>query len=509
MKEINKLVEIVTTRLKNNFDVIDLSGEVPDPSKEQQLYNGVLQGIYATDEEAAESMYGSDVYDQRFRMLKSRLRHKLYDLLFHVEYNDSRFKISTQHLLECHEYIYKANILFVSGEYGMAEKQINKAFAVAEEAEFTSVLIDGYELLRVIFANNCRPTEFESAIENLEKLRKLYNVEEYANDLYFKNKMLLTKSTHSRKMNVETTWDNVMILEKLWKDSGSFNIYEHYYRLKLWYYELCGDYAGVIKFTKEAEKQVDKMQVNQMRFDVRYNVYIRTFAHLCEKNFKEGFKAAEEGMNIIERSTRNWFAHMENYFLLAMHSKDYDRATDIFNKVQRNPNLKKVNQTASERWKLFKAYLNFAAPEKKILKRVSFADFYESMNFYNKDKKGYNISLMILEFMHMLGKDKFDLAMNKLESLEKYYYRHLNEPGKNPREKQFFKLIKVLISSSFNTDEARKKGQKYLERLEAKSKHEPFTDPEIIPYEHLWNVMLNVVEQNQGKLVLVGQESNQ
>lgn len=502
MKEINKLVEIVTTRLKNNFDVIDLTGTLENPSKEQQLYNGVLNGIYKTDEEAAKLMYDSDIYDQRFRMLKSRLRHKLYDLLFHVEYNDSRFKISTQHLLECHEYIYKANILFVSGEYAMAEKQINKAFAIAEEAEFTSIMIDGYELLRVIYANNCKPTDFDNSIKRLEELRKLYNVEEYANDLFFKNKMLLNKSIHSRKMNVQTTWDNVMILEKLWKDTKSYNIYEHYYRLKLWYHELCGDYQEIIRFSQEAEKEVSKMQVNQMRFDVRYNVYIRTFAYLCEKNFKEGFKSAEEGMKMIERTTRNWFAHMENYFLLAMHSQDYDKAADIFAKVNRNPNLKKVNEAASERWKLFKAYLNFAAPEKKILKRVSFSDFYTSMNFYNKDKKGYNISLMILEFLHMLGKDKFDLAMNKLEALEKYYYRHLNEPGKNPREKQFFKMIKVLVTSSFDTVEARKKGEKYLEKLIAKDKHEPFTDPEIIPYEHLWDLMLRTVEANKGKLVL-------
>ena len=63
-------------------------------------------------------------------------------------------------------------------------------------------------------------------------------------------------------------------------------------------------------------------------------------------------------------------------------------------------------------------------------------------------------------------------------------------------------MIKVLVNSSFNVDEARKKGQKYLEKLEAKWQHEPFTDPEIIPYEHLWDLMLNVVEENQGKLVL-------
>ncbi len=501
MKEINKLVDIVTSRLRKNYDVLDLSGEMEDPGKEQQLYNGVLSGIYKTDQEAATGMYESDVYDQRFRMLKSRLRQKLYDLLFHVEFNDTRFKIATQHQLECKEYIYKANILFVNGEYSMAEKQINKAFAIAEAAEFTSILIDGHSLLRIMHSNNCKPTDFEESITALEKLRTLFNVEEHAKDVFFKNSMLLKKSVHSRNTSIQETLDNVILLENLWKETGSVNIYEKYYRLKIWYYELISDYDKIIEFTLQAEKDVDKGLINFTRFDVRYNVFIRTYSYLCVGKYEEGYQAAEEGKKVIENTTRNWFAHMENYFLLAMHSKDYDMAEKVMRQVYNNSNLKKVSQSASERWRLFKAYLNFAVPEHQIIKRLTFNDFYTSMTFYNKDKKGYNISLIILEFLHLLGKNKFDVALTKLDNLEKYYYRYLNEPGKNPREKQFFKLIKVLVNSGFDPAIAAEKGEKYMEKLISKSKHEPFTDPEIIPYEHLWELMLETVDKNKEYLV--------
>ncbi|MFY0651570.1 MAG: hypothetical protein JXQ96_06030 [Cyclobacteriaceae bacterium] len=497
MKEINKLVEIVTTRLKKNYDVLDITGEIDNPSKEQQLYNGVLNGIYPDDESAADGMYETDIYDQRFRMLKSRLRHKLYDYLFHVEFNDSRFSISTQHRLECQEYIYKANILFVSNEYAMAEKQINKAFAIAEQAEFTDIMIDGHEILRHIYSLECKPTDFENTISKLDDYRKLYNIEEYANDLYYKNRMLLSKSIHSRKSNIQTTLDNVAVLEKLWKETRSFNIYEHYYFLKGWYLELVGEYDSIIKHTHQAEKDVEKMSVNPMRFDVRFNIYIRTFAYLCQKEFAKGYQSAEEGMNAIEPTTRNWFAHMENYFLLAMHSRDYEKAEEIFKKVSNNSSIKKISPLSAERWKLMKAYLNFAVPEKKIIKRLTFSDFYNSMEHYNKDKKGYNISLIILEFMHMMNKGNFDLAINKIDAIERYYYRHLNEPGKNPREKQFFKLIKVLVNSGYNAGVAKENGQKYVDKLIEKNQHEPFTDPEIIPYEHLWDILLDNVEQNK------------
>ncbi|MDP4680653.1 MAG: hypothetical protein NWS46_09830 [Cyclobacteriaceae bacterium] len=447
-------------------------------------------------------MYGSDIYDQRFRMLKSRLRHKLYDLLLHVEFSDSRFKISTQQYLKCREYIYKAHVLFFSQEDDMAEKQINKAFAIAEVAEFTDVLIDGLEILRSIYSSACKPTDFELTINRLHDLRKLYNTEEYANDIYFKNNMLLTKSIHSRKSNVQTTQDNISVLQKLWKETKSFNIYNRYYSLKLWNLELQGDYEGLIKFTYDAEKDVDKMKVNPMRFDIRQNVYIRTFAYLCIKDFKKGFESAEEGMNIIESTTANWFAHMENYFLLAMHSRNYDKAVSIYSQVDHNTNLKKASQKASERWELMKAYLNFAVPEKRLIKRLTFSDFYNSVEHYNKDKKGYNISLIILEFMHMLNKGDFDLAISKIDAVERYYYRHLNDPGKNPREKQFFKLIKVLMSSGYNSIVARENGQKYVDKPMEKNQYEPFTDLEIIPYEHLWDIMLQNVEKNKEVIAL-------
>ena len=109
--------------------------------------------------------------------------------------------------------------MFFSQEDDMAEKQINKAFAIAEVAEFTDVLIDGLEILRSIYSSACKPTDFELTINRLHDLRKLYNTEEYANDIYFKNNMLLTKSIHSRKSNVQTTQDNISVLQKLWKET--------------------------------------------------------------------------------------------------------------------------------------------------------------------------------------------------------------------------------------------------------------------------------------------------
>lgn len=148
--------------------------------------------------------------------------------------------------------------------------------------------------------------------------------------------MLLKKSIHSRNIHIQTTSDNVVILENPWKETKSANIYEKYYRLKILYCELVNDYEEIIKFTLQSQKDFDKKKINPIRFD-------------------------------------------------------------------ENSNFKKVSQDINERWKLFKSYLNFAIPERQLVKRFTFKDLYTSMTFYNRNK-GYNISLVILEFLHFLGK---------------------------------------------------------------------------------------------------------
>ena len=110
----------------------------------------------------------------------------------------------------------------------------------------------------------------------------------------------------------------------------------------------------------------------------------------------------------------------------------------------------RISEEKIERWKLFRLYLNFADLDSDRLKRVRFNDAYRAASYYFKELKGYYISLPLLEFIHLLKKGKKDMAVAKLEEVDNYFYKHLNEPGKNQREKQFFKLINLLKSNDFD-----------------------------------------------------------
>lgn len=493
MKEINKLVDLVTHGLKSNYDVINLTGDVENPGKEQQLYNGVLKGIYPTDESAAEGMYQSDIYDQRFRMLKSRLRHKLYDLLYHIDFDEPGFTHSTKVGLEAKEYLHKAHILFRLGENAMADKQLNKCIALVEDNQITDSLLEALELKSDILSYECKPTDFELTINRIEEVNQLLQIEKANQRLFLRMRMLMSKSIHSRNTCHDHLKKAIQESEKSYKDTKSINIFLNYYQLKAWLFLLEENFLGLYKFTQEAVKTVAKSKVNQDRFDQGYNSYLACRALLAAEKYKEGYAEAKAGFKHMDKSTERWFDHSETYFLLAGHNKDYKLAKKILEDVIKNPNYSRASDSTIGRWKVFRIYLNFASPGKEMLKRVRFNDVYEAADYYYVESKGYYMTLPLLEFIHHTHKDRLDLAMNKLDEVEHYFFKYLNEPGKNPREKQFYKMLKTLKTLDFDVEKTKGKTEKYLTKMAEKRSYAPFSDFEIIPYEDLWEIVMQTV----------------
>lgn len=501
MDEIKKLVRIITNRVKKNVSLIDVINHDENPSKEQQLYNGIQRGLYSTDDEASMGMYEADSTDQRYRMLKSRLRYKLYNLLYFVDFNDSKDNIGFPYEQECLSYIYRAKVLFKEGEHDLAEKHVNKALAISKEAEFTEMTLSGLRMLRMVYAETCRPNHLRKTLGRIKKYEEVSRLEEEAASIFSMKTMQLRKSIHSRKVHLDSTVKAVQSLMLLWEKSESFNIFQMYYRLRIFSSQLLGEYDDILKITSEAEKLVKEGQVNPLRFDMRYNVYMRTYAYLRSKDYKNGMIFAKAGLEQIGRSSTNWFAHMENYYLLALHSGNYDLAEDIIGQVTRNPYMDRINQMAKERWELYKAYLHFAMPNRDVEEVLNFNKIYEKLPYYTQDKQGFMVAIMILEFVDLMKKDRLDVALAKLPNTEKYIYRYLNDNPESQREKLFLKLITIIVESSFNPVLAAKKGEKYYERL--KGTPEPgdaFAEIEIIPYEQLWEILLKNMEYSHVKL---------
>ncbi len=487
MDELNKLTRLLRHRVRDTYSAIDLDINNDNPNKEQQLLNGLISEEYKTDEEAAIGLYHTNADNQRFRMLKSRLRHRLLNLLYFVDYRDSKTKISIQYEQESTNYIHKAKTLLREGLNDIAEKMVNKALAISRETELTDVTIEGLTILRRLYTFQCQPASFYRTLEDITEYKKLQRLEEEAANIYYEHRMLVRKSVNSRKKSLSNAMTASTHLEKLWLQTKSYNIFEHYYILKVLCFESTGDYKTILELIRQTEKSVKHGEINPLRFDERFHVYMKTYALLRTRQYSEGLQYAEHTLAHFEKSSINWFAHMENYYLLAIRNKDYNLAIAIVDQVFKNPNMDKLVTKPVQRWKVLRAYTYHIHPDRHLNDIISFDHFYLPLNVLNQDKNGFNAALMILEFLHHLVRDKKDKILDKVERLQTCIYRHPNEGEANYRDKLFFKLLLVMIDSGFESNLARKRGKKLYEKL--KTADEPgdaYANLEIIPYEDLW-----------------------
>lgn len=280
----------------------------------------------------------------------------------------------------------------------------------------------------------------------------------------------------------------------LWQSTNSFNIFQHYYYLNTWYLKLIGDFDANITILRDAERLLEDGKINALRFDHRANKYSHISALLRARRYDEGLGLAEKYKVAFHPYSRNWFAYMQHYFLLALHVGNWELAHEIIKEVDDNPYYKRIKTRAKENWALFKAYLLFFYPKATYMQSSDFWSFLQQVPEHSKDKLGYNVSIIILQFLHGLKHENYEQLLAKEDSLRKYLNSYLKDSN-SERSRLFFRLLIVCIRNDFNPKSTEKKGANWFERLKkVPIPGDAYAQIEIIPYEKLWLLILELLK---------------
>ena len=492
MEDLRKLVQIVTNRAQKNHPLIETKNKFV--AKEADLFLKIKKGVLQTDEQAATLLYKSKPNDPRLKMLKSRLRKKLLNHLFFLDFSDNRLKVSLRYQQECLSLLHQGRTLMNEGEHKISGKLLQNTLKLATEAEFTSIIITCLETLLINYSITVRSNLYYKTKEKLEHYRKLAAFEHEAEDLFLTARLEQNKSVIAKRRFLPKLDKSLIRLKELWETTHSANIFESYYILNITKQELYGNFAEILNITTTSEKLLQKGKINKKRFDERYNIYVTVYAYLRVKEYNKGLAFAEANVQAFNRSTNNWFAFMENYMLLAMHAGKYDLAVKIFDDVTSNSFFKKIRVNAQERWMLYSSYLYFINPTKNLVRQSSYKQLISSIPEYSKDKQGFNVAILVLQFLYHVQAKDTDLLGFLIESLKKYAGRHLRE-NFSKRSLYFFKLLVVVVNANLDYQESLKKGKTFYERLQSTPvPGDAFAEIEIIPYEQLWAILLKILE---------------
>lgn len=500
------LIELVDLLKHHRVDKIEIIGNPDNYSgKMKLLYDGIYTGRFLNDKDAFDKIYGSGkIANRTFEKLKYRLQDRLINTLFFVDLNKPQFTDSQKAYFYCQKAFAAINILLGRGgrktAINIAERTLKKTI----EFEHTEISLN---LLK-------RLTRHYGGVERNKKKFELYSklTDDYLN--------LNNAETLAQQLQAKLSWYNEMTastqieieniaiqfceqLEEFMETVNSDTFLRFAYYVFITRYEIVGDYNNALLLCEEAlEKLNNKKYKNNGAISAFYSRKIIYLIQLKQ------YKKAEENILLtvkrIPEGTLTWFNLYGNLMKILFITKNYDIAYVTFYKIKKDVSIKSIYKNIKEEWNLYEAYLSFLLLIGKInpiksshqlYKKFRINKFLNEVPIHSKDKSGLNIPILIIQLLFLLQQKKYGKVIDKVESLNAYCYRYLKKDD-TFRSNCFIKLLLLLPKCNFNRVAVERKSKKLFSKLQSvpleMTKQSAYV--EIIPYDHLWEVVLNMLD---------------
>ncbi len=509
MKQLIEMCSIITPNRIKDLELFDRNLLSKKGDKLNRLYTGIAKGQFKNDEDAAKSLYQTGPLDGKYIKLKSKLKRRLVNNCFFLDFNTPAFSSFHQAKLACHKNLALCNILTVYAARESAIKIAKQNLNTAIKYTFNDVAIGCARILKeyCTLKGDLKGYEHYSALHEYHEMAWLADMkaESYYQHLliHYANSVAIKNELSDKAEQFFTA------IEPLSQQYNSYLLHYYMYRIEALIYQLKGDYKAGLNVYERLEHFLNSN--NHFRQDKTIaNVNMSKLAcNLHLNDFKKGAKAAEICLQSFPKGHINWFVFNEPFYLLAVRTGNYIEAKTIFNAVVFHHRYKDyVPARNKEKWKIYEAYLNFIQETGKITteelkqfrnKRFSISKFLNEVPIFSKDKRGYNIAILIIHILFLLNKEDYNPIIDRIDALRIYYQRHLKRE-EDIRSKLFIKMLLVMEKQSFDYVKTKEKSQKYFDEIRSRQFQYEGTpiDAEIIPYETLWQMVLDVLKGQKG-----------
>jgi hypothetical protein len=147
-------------------------------------------------------------------------------------------------------------------------------------------------------------------------------------------------------------------------------------------------------------------------------------------------------------------------------------------------------------WKIYEAYTHFLTRIRRADRlpapKFKMARFLNEIPVFSKDRRGMNIPVLIVQILSDIVEKRYDSILDRVEAIEKYTARYLKK-DEHFRSNCFLKMLVQIPEAAFHREGAARKAERYRTQLRqmpmeiANQSHEI----EIIPYEDLWEMILD------------------
>jgi hypothetical protein len=497
MDLLTELAYILSHYLPRNFE-----SALPKGSKMRQLFDLVATTPDTNDEKAASIIYQSPASDKRYLMLKRNLINKLIDLVLEVE--SGRKDNYAEERFACLQKLLISEKLLQHNVYHNAERIIGKVQQIAEQYHLIDVQVQCALQFRTINALKGFPVETGTyhQASNILSLYLAYEMEAQGRWQQLQSKVKFFIS-YNPDIIEEADAYIATTAERLDEfDSPFMRLY------------LCRMRA--IRYRKSYDLLQWGEAVKELVSLVQAHKFLRTDAIMLESyleharflyasaDLAKAEKKIKKSMQYASYSAFNLFEIMALAFDVKMKLQQYDEAGKIWQEVTKVPQFEALDPIDVSSWIIRGIFLRFVWTCRQESKKIAFylpaiearskvLDFLQAKQPVSKDKRGYNMHLVILRlFMQAeanLNNGNLDDISSEGNKMMVYFQRHL-KPIAHLRTGEFFKSLSKIASAAFEKAYIAKRQVKLQQRLATDWHIIPYDECEVVAYEKLWEMVV-------------------
>jgi hypothetical protein len=500
MKKIVAISQIITRQKVNQIKIVTESGEQTILGK---FYKGVAEGHINTIEDAEMYLYGKPMDRVLMQKLKDNLYNRLINTVFFIDmrqpiYTDyqrafhSLHKLYTAYVLLCNKALDKEAMVDIG------EGLMNKA----KLYDFSEIVIGVGTILSSTYALMGKVKKSQNVQQTINYHLEAQRLEISANG-YFN--ILLGEYTTQRAASSALSEQALKYYETLQPHLSNYPTFKfafYVFNFEMFIYGFVNDYKNMmlvcdkaIAFFEKKGKQFNLAATfykNKMECCIYFGLYT------------EGVALQSKIQIFLVEGNHNWFKNQELLIKLCFHSEQYEQAYIVFRETTDHPKFKKLILNYQEFWKVCEVYIyvcvslglikNLNAEEQR--RKFRLTTFVNNVPKYSFDKRGMNIPIIIAQILYFLTKKDFISVLDRIGSIEQYCNRYLVDKYFDLRSYYFIKMLLTLPDAEYNFKRVQTRSQGFKEKFEAAPENAKNVELEIMPYETLWNLLLNLIDVN-------------
>lgn len=486
MKEIKELVQIFV-RQGDGSKKPCLSPFDPG-SKLDLFFWGIAEGQISTDEDAYGLLYQAEKETSTYRKVKKNLQNGLLDSLCHEPFKILQYTDYQKEFVECHRQWVMVKILTVQNAGSAAISLATKLMKKTIQYEFTYLSYDLAAYMRLQYAFRGQEKPYQEAKEQADFFRQVHDAECFAEELYTYLALEVKKGMLDAGLaNVNQRFQQIASYMQLYQ---SYRLHLYGRLTEQLLAAAVGNYNQALESTTEAitffqSKPFEARGALQIFFNQKLTYLLRL------RRFEEGKLAIVACEKYQKVGTYNWFLSQELFVQLAMHTQQYQVASDHIFRMMAQKKYEFLPENVKEVWRVYEAYVYpmMVLGVVEVPKGYTFklGKFLNDTPTLSKDKGGMNVAIRVIQFLILLADRKRSQLHEETESLEQYCYRHLNKPATR-RGFLFIKMLLQIPAGQYDLTEIDKRASKYLKNLQEIPFGRQNLSREVIPFDQLWQI---------------------